>query len=783
MANSATIAGMRTRARIKLEGVVQGIGFRPFCHRLSAEHRLAGFIANTSAGAEIEVEGSRSAILRFYRDLSRRLPPLARITQSSLLFIAAQGDTEFVIRESRKTGETVALVSPDIGTCDACRKELFDPKNRRYRYPFINCTDCGPRFSIITGVPYDRPLTTMREFAMCPLCRREYAAIADRRYHAQPNACPACGPRVTLLKGGKKIAERDTAMKQAARLLKNGKIIAIKGISGFHIACDARNAAAIKRLRQRKHRPSKPFAVMVADATVARSLCELSALEEQLLLSPERPIVLLRKKSSVRLGLLSPDNHYLGVMAPYSPLHYLLLADGPSVLVMTSANEADEPVETENTSALGKLETACDYFLVHDRAIINRCDDSIVQVIDGKAVVLRRGRGYSPFPFLLKENLRPTLACGAELKSTFCLAKGKHAFLSQYIGDLKTLASFSFYKEAARKLEKLFAVKPRLIACDLHPDYLSTRYARERTSTGPASEPGDPSCARCGSWKRPRLIPIQHHEAHVASVIAEHAIAGAVIGVCFDGIGLGYDQTIWGGEFFCGDAAKMERVASLETALMPGGDKATQEPYRMGISYLLRAFEDEEELLKLPIPFVKKYQAQIPLMEKVMRNNPLLTSSCGRLFDAVSAILGICDIITYEAQAAVRLQRYAEHSLTHQAYGFDVLPDMTGITRICADRTIRELVADMSAGIDTDTCARKFHNGLAQVTSEVCVAIGRRTGIRQVCLSGGVFQNKLLLETLLGLLRKKKFTVFFNQLVPTNDGAVSLGQALIANKR
>jgi hydrogenase maturation protein HypF len=660
-------------------------------------------------------------------------------------------------------------VSPDIGTCDTCRKELSDPSNRRFGYPFINCTDCGPRFSIIEKLPYDRGSTTMKDFPMCPECAQEYSSLAGRRYHAQPNACAHCGPALTLVTKGRTAARGDAAMLEAVRLLAKGRILAVKGIGGFHIACDALNARAVARLRKKKHRPAKPFAVMAADETTVRRFCEASERELALLFSPERPIVLLRKKPLACLDALSPDNNYLGVMAPYSPLHYLLFGPPPerkggtasvrsSLLVMTSANAADEPVETDNAAAISRLAGICDHFLVHDRTIANRCDDSIAQVMDGGEVVLRRGRGYSPFPFFQKDRLAPTLACGAELKSTFCLCRDNRAILSQYIGDLKTYPTFSFYKEAQEGLAKLSGVRPKLIACDLHPDYLSTRFAlglKER----------DPSL---------RLVRVQHHRAHVASVMAEHGLAGECIGVCFDGAGYGDDGTVWGGEFFRGGSGGFERVARLEPVPMPGGDRATQEPWRMAVSYLHAAFGPGMRGLDLAL--LSRHRSAVGNVIRVCETGTPLTSSCGRLFDAVSAILGLCDIITYEAQAAVRLQKAAELSPASGAYRFGIENDTVRTLPV-----IRQLVADMTAGADPARCALKFHTGLCDAAARVCARIRSSTGIATVCLSGGVFQNRLLLETLCRLLRKDGFTVFYNQLVPANDGGVALGQAWIAN--
>ena len=766
---------MIKRGIIKLTGVVQGVGFRPFVHRLSLRFRLNGRVRNTSSGAQMEIEGTEKDIRGFYRCLDSELPPLARITGKSLKLSSPKGYRDFRIVESKTTRGASALISPDIGLCPACEKELFDPRDRRFRYPFINCTDCGPRFSIIESLPYDRCLTTMRKFRMCPQCRKEYADIADRRYHAQPDACPSCGPQLLLLRASKngrpKTAARGKrALTLAVKALKQGRIICVKGISGFHIACDASNAAAVKRLRARKRRPYKPFALMVKDIPQAKELCEVCALEEKILLGPERPIVLLRKKPgrdalgrSRMAELLSPDNNCLGIMMPYAPLHYLLFDGKLTCLVMTSANEADEPVEAGNIPAFNHLKGVCDLFLLHDRDIANRADDSIIQVIDGKPVAHRRGRGYSPFPFFLGHTARQVLACGAELKNTFCLTKGDCAFLSQYIGDLKTYSTFVFYKEAIARLSRLFRVKPERIAFDLHPDYLSTRYAQERLAADPRLKP----------------VAVQHHKAHAASVIAEHALRGPVIAVCYDGIGYGEDGKIWGGELFCGNLKKMERLGSLEYIPMPGGDKATQEPFRMAVSWLYKTFG--EKAAGLPIGFVRRHRAIMPVLARSCARDPVLTSSCGRLFDAVSALLGFCDIITYEAQAAIRLQTRAERSRARQSYPFALRKN--GRLLLDPAPCIRALVKDIQSGTRPDDCARKFHNGLALATARACVTLRGKTGIRVVCLSGGVFQNKLLLETLLALLRARGFRVYFNQLLPANDGAVSLGQAVIASAK
>jgi hydrogenase maturation protein HypF len=772
---------MFTAARIKLEGIVQGVGFRPFIHRLSQRFRLVGFAANTSSGVEIEVEGEKQTLINFYQAIQRELPALARITKKDITFLRPRGYKDFTIRESKKTSIQSALVSPDIAICNACRKELLASTDRRHLYPFINCTDCGPRFSIIQGLPYDRPLTTMKKFKMCPVCQKEYQDIANRRYHAQPNACSVCGPQVELIKkhkitkspacpaGRQRHREGKEAIYETIKLLKQGKIVAIKGIGGFHIACDAYNLAAVKELRRRKSRPSKPFAIMVRDIREAAKICTISSLEKEVLSSPEQPIVLLKKKINSKIyDLLAPDNNYLGVMLAYAPLHHLLfcpeLSDSRPLgcLVATSANIADEPIETENYAAMQNLSGVCDYFLVNNRDIYNRVDDSIVQVMDKKAILLRRGRGYSPFPFLMDTKMKEILGCGAELKNTACLSKDKFAFLSQYIGDLKTYSTFNFYKETIRRLDGLFAIKPKIIACDLHPDYLSTKYARELK-------------AKKSGLK---LMAVQHHQAHLASVIAEQRIRTDVIGICFDGIGFGPDAKIWGGEIFTGNLKKFNRVGHLEYIPMPGGDQATQEPYRMAISYLYKTFG--ENIYKLKIPFIARHKSQLHNIIQAARINPIYTSSIGRLFDAVSALLGICDIITYEAQGAIRLQMFAERSRTQESYNFTLKKGGAGLI-IKTDAVIRQIISDLKRGISKEDIAFKFHKGIAKITLKICSVLRKKNQLNSVAISGGVFQNKLLLETLVKILRQNKFKVYYNELLPTNDGAISLGQVAIAN--
>jgi hydrogenase maturation protein HypF len=611
----------------------------------------------------------------------------------------------------------------------------------------------------------------MKAFNMCMDCATEYNDIHDRRYHAQPNACFVCGPQVSLISGNKILSGHDDAITQAIHHLRAGAILAVKGLGGFHIACDARNVKTIQRLRSLKKRPSKPFAVMVADIRHAQALVEISDMEQKLLTSPERPIVLLKKKKTLPLAQeLSPDNNYLGVMLCYTPLHYLLfdrnLSNGEplSCLVMTSGNISDEPLEINNDQAIKNLSGVCDYFLVHNRDICNRVDDSIVQIMDGKPIVLRRSRGYAPFPFFSKRTMKPTLACGAELKNTFCLAKDRCLFISPYIGDLKTYATYQFYREAVTRSEKLFCIKPETIVHDLHPDYLSSHYA----------------LALKAKRKKLKILAVQHHHAHLASVIAEHDLQRNVIGVCFDGTGFGSDGKIWGGEFFHGTLASVKRIGHFEYAPMPGGDKATQEPLRMAISYLYQAFG--EEIYSLNIGFTNKFQNKLSDFITVSKLHPVLTSSVGRLFDAISAILGICDIITYEAQAAIKLQMFAERSKTGSAYNFTIFEEKKMLI-VSSQQALEQIVDDLKAYVSREDISRKFHNGLADVALRMCAAVRAKTKTNIVCLSGGVFQNKLLLELIAGQLRKKKFTVYYNEVLPANDGAISLGQAALANAK
>jgi hydrogenase maturation protein HypF len=761
---------MNQATRIEITGIVQGVGMRPLVHRLAQTLNLTGFVANTTSGIIIHIEGPQAAVKAFPKKLTANLPPLAKIISAKVTKIKTAGFTSFNIQESRTDKENPAgLICPDIGICDACLAELRNPRDRRFLYPFINCTNCGPRFSIITGMPYDRRKTTMDAFSMCLDCNTEYNDIHNRRYHAQPNACHSCGPSVTLVEKNRTIASAADAVTMAVARLRKGAIVAIKGIGGFHIACDATNTQSVQKLRTLKRRPSKPFAVMVQSVETAQKYCLVSELEKKLLTAPERPIVLLRKKKTSEITkLLAPDNNYLGVMLCYTPLHYLLFsrtfsaAHPLSMLVMTSGNSSDEPIEIGNESAMKNLEPFCDSFLLNNRAIYNPADDSIVQEINGTAVILRRGRGYAPFPFITGKIYKPTLACGAELKNTVCLADKKNAFVSQYIGDIKTYKTNIFFQETVERMQNIFSIKPALIACDKHPDYLSTRFAHEYHNR----------------HRRSKLIEVQHHHAHMASVIAEHGIKGSCIGVCFDGTGLGDDGCVWGGEFLVGNTRAVKRCAFLEYVPMPGGEKAVKEPIRMAASHLYNAFG--EDMYRLAIGFTNTYHQKLADFVTAGKMQTIRTSSVGRLFDAIAAILGICDIVTYEAQAAIRLQMFAERSSTKTAYPFTI-SRRNKMLVIDPQDLMQKLVEDLKEQTTREDIARKFHNGVAAMIRKTCDEIRKKYSTGTVCLCGGVFQNKLLLELAVSALKESKFKVYHNELLPANDASISMGQAAVVN--
>ncbi len=762
---------MAVRAQVVVRGIVQGVGFRPFVYRLAQEHQLSGWVLNSTQGVVIEVEGPRQRIDGFIAGLKASPPPQAVIEKVETNLLPPVGYSSFIVEASRE-GDEFVLISPDICICADCLNELRSSQDRRWAYPFTNCTNCGPRFTIISDIPYDRPKTTMSAFTMCPRCDDEYHNPADRRFHAQPNACPRCGPRLELAMNGARPAEaplRSEPIEGGRRLLAEGAIVAVKGLGGFHLACDATNADAVAPLRERKQRVDKPFAVMSLDVDTVRRYWQVSEGEAQLLESPARPIVLLRRKAGSPIAAqVAPAHNNLGVMLPYTPLHYLMLGDGatpaPLALVMTSGNMSEEPIAIGNQEALERLSPLADYFLLHDRDIYVRCDDSVTRLFRGREAMLRRSRGYAPFPIRLDLELKEILACGAELKNTFCLTKGTYAFLSQHIGDMENYETFASYQASVEHFQRLFRVNPQAVAYDLHPDYLATRYALDLAEA-----------------QGLRRVPVQHHHAHVVSCMAENGVDAEVIGVALDGTGYGTDGHIWGGEFLLADCRRFRRLGHLKYVPLPGGDVATKRPYRMAVSHLLSAFG--EEALDLPLELWAQIgEAELALVRRMMaaKVNCPLTSSCGRLFDAVSALLGVRGVVNYEGQAAIELEMLAAEGVDevydwNRPSSYPIIIDPAPV--------LRGVVSDLRRGVDRAVISAKFHNTIADIIVGVSQAARERTGINRVALSGGVFQNMYLLGRTLDGLERQGFEALIHHQVPANDGGIALGQAVIANAR
>ena len=784
MASTRQPANSIARLKIALRGAVQGVGFRPFVFRLAKELQLAGWVNNSPQGVFIEVEGSRAALEKFRFRLEAEKPPRSSIQSLESSWLDAVGFKEFEIRASETGGGKTAFVLPDIATCPDCLREMFDPKNRRFRYPFTNCTNCGPRFSLIEALPYDRANTSMRGFKMCPQCQGEYDNPGDRRFHAQPNACPVCGPQLTLGNAaGAAICTRDAAVKAAVQALRDGKIVAVKGVGGFHLLVDARNEEAVQRLRERKHREEKPFALMFSSLASVKAICEVLPLEKRLLCSPEAPMVLLRKTGNRQPAIgnsVAPGNPNLGVMLPSNPLHHLLMAELGFPVVATSGNLSDEPICTDDREAVARLRGIADFFLGHDRPIVRHLDDSIVRVMLGREMVLRRARGYAPLPISiggtsftspqrqgLVELVPPkvVLAVGAHLKNSVALAVGENVFISQHIGDLETEPASAAFRRVAADLPRLYGVTPEIIAADLHPDYVSTKFANEI-----AGRPGSPPPARIG---------VQHHIAHVLSCIAENEVPLPALGVAWDGTGYGPDGTIWGGEFFLVTENNVERVAHLRPFRLPGGDRAMKEPRRVALGLLYElygeaAFEMEHLAPLRAIPPVEMITLRGMLQRRF--NSPV-TTSMGRLFDAVASLTNLRQHIHFEGQAAMELEFAAAGIETDGHYP---LPLVTRSSPFMLDWATLALsvLADAAGGANMAEISAKFHNALA----ESVVAVAKKIGENRVVLSGGCFQNRCLTERTVARLRAEKFSPYWHQRVPPNDGGIVLGQVAAARR-
>ncbi|MBI5029202.1 MAG: carbamoyltransferase HypF [Chloroflexi bacterium] len=817
--------------KIHVTGIVQGVGFRPFVYQIATRAKLHGWVVNTSAGVEIEIEGDTATLDDFLRALTHDKPPLARIDSINVVDLPTNGHERFdrfEIRESVALAGAFQPISPDISICPDCLRELFDPNDRRYLYPFINCTNCGPRFTIIEDIPYDRPKTTMKTFPMCDDCAREYHDPLNRRFHAQPVACPKCGPKVWLENNSQsqtadyvlrfthhasRVTNHD-AIAATQELLNDGAIVAIKGLGGFHLACDATNANAVSELRRRKLRVDKPFALMMPDLATVEQHCFVDADERALLESHERPIVLLhRRPDSLIADQVAPNNHFLGVMLPYTPLHYLLMNNSPSAtsyqlsaLVMTSGNLSEEPIASDNDDARERLSSLADAFLMHDRDIRTRCDDSVMRVLSVPLNVrsatenteitektnqlntencslntvhrslftarrdypLRRSRGYAPFPVHLPFDAPPMLATGAELKNTFCITRDRYAFLSHHIGDLENYETLKSFEDGVAHFERLFRAQPQLIAYDLHPNYLATRYALDRAER-----------------ERVPAIGVQHHHAHIAACMVENGLSGerSVIGVAFDGTGYGDDGAIWGGEFLIADYRNYRRAFHLDYVPLPGGDKAVREPWRIALAWLHKAKIEWSN--DLACVCAADEQTRHVVRNQIERStNAPLTSSMGRLFDAVAALAGVRETVNYEAQAAIEFEnQYSVISNQFSDQEDNYQLPITNSRTIDPIPMIQSVVADVRAGVTIGEISARFHGGVAAMVHDVCVTLREREELNEVALSGGVWQNMTLLAKTIELLQGDGFTVYIHRQVPTNDGGLALGQAAIAAKK
>lgn len=764
---------MLIRLNIAIRGAVQGVGFRPFVYRIATEMNLNGFVLNSSKGVFIEAEGEKSVLDKFLFRLEAEKPNISVITSLEFSYLDPVGYNTFEIRGSLKETEISAIILPDIAVCHDCLNEMFDPNNRRHLYPFINCTNCGPRFSIIEALPYDRPNTSMKKFTMCIECRSEYENPIDRRFHAQPIACPVCGPQVELWnENGEVVSNKSEAISKTVELIQIGKTIALKGLGGYQLIVDASNDEAVTQLRKRKHREEKPLAIMFPNIESIKNVCEVSFLEERLILSPESPIVLLKRKlhienqkpeiqnqASFISSLVAPNNPYLGVMLPYTPHHHLLMKQFKKPIVATSGNLSEEPMCINEQQALMRLHRIADYFLVHNRPIVRHVDDSIVRIINGREMVLRRARGYAPLPIMIEKShiSKPTsiIAVGAHLKNSIALTNSNSIFISQHIGDLATDEAYQAFSEVITDFEKIYNSSIKYIAHDLHPEYLSTKYAQ--------------------SGKR-ELIGVQHHQAHIASCYAENRLNGRVLGVAWDGTGYGTDGTIWGGEFFIYDGTDFTRVASYKQFRLPGGEQAIKEPRRSALGVLYEIYGDII-FDKTSIPLMKNFStSELQILRTMFAKhiNCPITSSAGRLFDAVSALIGVKNSSAFEGQAAMMLEFSAATSVEENSYTFDI--HKKELYEIDWQLMIEEIMDDVRNNILQKIIAKKFHNTMVQIIIKIAQLVSEQ----KVVMSGGCFQNAILLEGTIKLLENTGFKPYWHQRVPPNDGGISLGQAVIA---
>jgi hydrogenase maturation protein HypF len=844
--NKAGQTSRCTRLKLSIRGAVQGVGFRPFVFRLASELKLTGWVNNSPQGVFIEVEGSRAGLEKFLLRLEAENPPRSFIQSLESSWLDPVGYTGFEIRPSETGGDKTALVLPDIATCPDCLREIFDPQNRRHRYPFTNCTNCGPRFSIIESLPYDRANTSMKVFMMCPQCRAEYDDPRDRRFHAQPNACPVCGPQIELWecgdvsplskRGHVRALQNTDALLAAAKAIREGKIIAIKGLGGFHLFVAAHNDRAVKQLRERKHREERPFALMFPSLESVKAECEVSPLEERLLRSSESPIVLLKRlvrphpgplpqergnrsqplgksmaaggstdlgqtktcdccslspgeRAGVRASVeqnhsliapsIAPNNPYLGVMLPYTPLHHLFLAEISFPVVATSGNLSDEPICTDEREALERLGGIADVFLVHNRPIVRHVDDSIVRVMLDRELVLRRARGYAPLPIMLSPRFsaldsRPILAVGAHLKNAVALSVGNQVFISQHIGDLETEQAHSAFRRVIADFEKLYEVRPQIIAADLHPDYLSTQFAQEMAGRAGSPQPAD---GAIGTSRPTKYIGVQHHIAHVLSCMAENEIAPPALGVSWDGTGYGLDGTIWGGEFFLITNESVERIAHFRPFRLPGGDKAVKEPRRTALGLLYEIFGDKVWEKKKLAPLAAFSVAELMTLKTMLARgvNSPLTSSAGRLFDVVASLINLRQQIRFEGHAAMELEFALDQVETEETYNLSLVTRHLSLV-LDWSPMIEAILVDVQRGVSAGIISAKFHNALV----EGIVAVAKHVGQNRVVLSGGCFQNRYLTECAVRRLQAEGFRPYWHQRVPPNDGGIALGQVVAA---